>query len=64
MEVVCPVPEDEDAIFWNPDADMLAEYQAADLIVVDGNPLEDLSLLTNQGAHMPLIIQGGEVKKE
>ena len=35
----------------------------ADLIVVDGNPLEDLSLLTNQGAHMPMIMQGGKVKK-
>ena len=35
----------------------------ADLIVVDGNPLENLSLLTNQGAHMPMIMQGGTVKK-
>lgn len=35
----------------------------ADLIVVDGNPLEDLSLLTGQGAHMPLIMQAGKVKK-
>ncbi|GGF54976.1 amidohydrolase [Azorhizobium oxalatiphilum] len=31
----------------------------ADLIVVDGDPLKDLSLLTRQGAHMPLIMQGG-----
>lgn len=35
----------------------------ADLIMVDGDPLQDLSLLTNQGAHMPLIMQGGKVKK-
>ncbi len=35
----------------------------ADLIVVDGNPLDDLSLLTNQGAHIPLIMQGGSFKK-
>ncbi len=35
----------------------------ADLIVVDGNPLEDLSLLTEQGAHIPLILQSGKVKK-
>ena len=35
----------------------------ADLIAVDGNPLENLSLLTNQGAHMPMIMQGGKVKK-
>jgi imidazolonepropionase-like amidohydrolase len=35
----------------------------ADLIVVDGNPLSDLSLLTGQGAHMPLIMKGGAVVK-
>jgi imidazolonepropionase-like amidohydrolase len=33
----------------------------ADLIIVDGNPLADLSLLTHQGAHMPLIMQGGKL---
>jgi imidazolonepropionase-like amidohydrolase len=31
----------------------------ADLIVVDGDPLKDLSLLTRQGKHMPLIMKGG-----
>jgi imidazolonepropionase-like amidohydrolase len=31
----------------------------ADLIVVDGDPLKDLSLLTGQGRHMPLIMKGG-----
>jgi imidazolonepropionase-like amidohydrolase len=35
----------------------------ADLIVVDGNPLQDLSLLTRQGAHMKLIVKGGEIIK-
>jgi imidazolonepropionase-like amidohydrolase len=35
----------------------------ADLVVVDGDPLRDLSLLTRQGAHMPLIVKGGEVVK-
>jgi imidazolonepropionase-like amidohydrolase len=35
----------------------------ADLIVVDGDPLRDLSLLTRQGAHMPLIVKGGEIVK-
>jgi imidazolonepropionase-like amidohydrolase len=35
----------------------------ADLVVVDGDPLTDLSLLTNQGAHLPLIMKGGEVVK-
>ncbi len=37
----------------------------ADLIVVDGNPLEDLSLLTQQGHHIPIIMKGGQfVKRE
>lgn len=35
----------------------------ADLIAVDGNPLEDLGLLTGQGRHMPLIIANGRVLK-
>jgi imidazolonepropionase-like amidohydrolase len=35
----------------------------ADLIVVDGDPLKDLSLLTGQGRHMPLIMKGGAVVK-
>ena len=35
----------------------------ADLIVVNGNPLEDLSLLTQQGGHMPIIMKGGQFMK-
>lgn len=35
----------------------------ADLIAVNGNPLKDLLLLTDQGQHMPLIIKGGEIIK-
>jgi imidazolonepropionase-like amidohydrolase len=35
----------------------------ADLIVVDGDPLKDLSLLTRQGQHIPLIMTGGRVYK-
>ena len=35
----------------------------ADLIVVRGNPLKDLSLLTGQGRNMPLIMKGGELIK-
>ncbi|MBK1658119.1 metal-dependent hydrolase family protein [Paracraurococcus ruber] len=31
----------------------------ADLIVVEGDPLRDLSLLTHQGRHIPLIMQDG-----
>ncbi|WP_434288166.1 amidohydrolase family protein [Celeribacter sp. SCSIO 80788] len=36
----------------------------ADLIAVEGNPLENLDLLTGQGAHMPLIMQGGRAIKK
>ena len=32
-------------------------------MLVDGNPLKDLSLLTKQGAHLPLIMQGGRMHK-
>ncbi|MGO4669899.1 amidohydrolase family protein [Bosea sp. 2RAB26] len=35
----------------------------ADLIVVDGDPLKDLALLTRQGRHMPLIMKGGAFMK-
>lgn len=35
----------------------------ADLVVVEGNPLDDLSLLTHQGAHMSIIMQGGAMMK-
>lgn len=35
----------------------------ADLIVVDGDPLKDLSLLTRQGRHIPLIMKGGAFVK-
>ncbi|RUY00403.1 amidohydrolase family protein, partial [Mesorhizobium sp. M2A.F.Ca.ET.040.01.1.1] len=41
----------------------IAPNAFADLIVVDGNPLDDLSLLTNQGGHMSLIMRGGEIVK-
>ena len=35
----------------------------ADLIVVDGDPLQDLSLLTRQGRHMPVIMKAGAFVK-
>ncbi|MEM6496729.1 MAG: amidohydrolase family protein [Pseudomonadota bacterium] len=35
----------------------------ADLIVVDGDPLADISLLTNQGAHIPAIMKDGQFVK-
>ena len=38
-------------------------YEDADLIVVDGDPLEDLSLLAADGAHVPLVMRAGEIVK-
>ena len=35
----------------------------ADLIVVNGNPLDDINLLTEQGKHIPLILQKGKPVK-
>jgi imidazolonepropionase-like amidohydrolase len=35
----------------------------ADLIALDGNPLEDLHVLTGQGERIPLIMRGGEIVK-
>ena len=35
----------------------------ADMIAVEGNPPNELSLLTNQGKHMPLIMRSGVVFK-
>jgi zinc transport system substrate-binding protein len=36
VQVICPVPEDEDAIFWMPDDETIQQYQQADLIVLNG----------------------------
>jgi zinc transport system substrate-binding protein len=36
IDVVCPVPEDEDAIFWMPDGTAIQAYQKADLIILNG----------------------------
>jgi imidazolonepropionase-like amidohydrolase len=35
----------------------------ADLIVVDGDPLKDLGLFQDQGAHIPVIMKGGSFHK-
>ena len=36
IAIVCPVPEDADAIFWMPDAATVGDYQQADLIILNG----------------------------
>ena len=45
------------------DLGVVAPGAYADLIVVDGDPLENLGLLEDQGAHLPVILQGGRFRK-
>ncbi|WP_321801147.1 metal-dependent hydrolase family protein [Caballeronia sp. J97] len=42
----------------------LAAGAVADLVVVDGDPVEDIALLLGQGEHIPVVIKGGVVMKE
>ena len=42
---------------------VIAPGAHADIIAVDGNPLDDLTLLTGQGRHIPLILRGGAIAK-
>lgn len=43
---------------------VIAAGAHADIIAIDGNPLQNLDLLTGQGAHMPLILQSGHPVKK
>ena len=36
VQVVFPAPADEDPAFWKPDANTIAAFQAADLIIING----------------------------
>jgi imidazolonepropionase-like amidohydrolase len=42
---------------------VLAPGAFADLVVVDGDPLDDLELLTHQGRDLPIIMKDGEFIK-
>ena len=42
---------------------VIAPGALADLIVVEGNPANDLSLLQHQGRHLDLIVKNGEIVK-
>jgi imidazolonepropionase-like amidohydrolase len=43
---------------------VIAPGALADIVVIDGNPLTDLSLLGEQGAHMSLIMKDGVIYKD
>ncbi len=40
---------------------VVAPGALADLLVVDGDPLENLSLLEEQGKHLPVVVQAGRL---
>jgi imidazolonepropionase-like amidohydrolase len=40
---------------------VIATGALADLLVVDGDPLENLSLLEEQGKHLAVIMKGGQL---
>ena len=40
---------------------VIAAGARADLLLVDGNPLDDLGLLEDQGKHLALIMKDGEI---
>lgn len=43
---------------------VVAPEAFADLIVVEGDPLEDLNLLRDQGTHLPVIMKAGRFYKQ
>lgn len=43
---------------------VIAPGAYADLLVVDGNPLDDLNLLQEQGKHLQIIMKGGKIHKQ
>ena len=40
---------------------VVAPGARADLLLVDGSPLDDIGLLGGQGEHLSLIMKGGEI---
>ena len=40
VEVGCPLPQGADPIFWMPDAGAMQQYQAADLVIINGATFE------------------------
>ena len=41
----------------------ISEGAIADILLLDGNPFDDLNILQDQGKHMPLILKNGAVYK-
>lgn len=45
------------------EAGVIAAGASADILVVDGNPLDTIALLRDDGAHLPLIMARGQLAK-
>jgi cytosine/adenosine deaminase-related metal-dependent hydrolase len=43
---------------------VVARGALADLVVVDGDPTADLTLLQGQGARMPIVMKGGRFVRD
>ncbi|WP_414696260.1 hypothetical protein [Paraburkholderia sp.] len=43
---------------------MIEAGAMADVLVVDGNPLQDIAVLTGQGERLAYVLQRGEVVSE
>ena len=43
---------------------VIAPGALADLVVVDGNPLDDIGLLSGQGEAVVLVMKGGVIFKD
>ena len=43
---------------------VIAQGAFADLVVVNGDPVADLTLLQEQGRHLPLIMKAGKLVKD
>ena len=43
---------------------MVARGALADLVVVDGDPTADLTLVQGQGARMPIVMKGGRFVRD
>jgi len=51
-------------IGWEGRLGIVAPGALADLIVVDGNPLDDVSILAHPDRNIPLVMQGGRIHRQ
>ena len=51
-------------ILFRPDLGHISPGATADLILVNGDPVADIALLTGQGENIPLVVQDGQVVKD